>query len=138
MSRISGIALAMASVGLVSVAQLGMRWSMLRLPTPEQWPEALSQGLLQVAPLAVVGSAILAYGLSMLCWLLALRELPLSRAYSLLSLSYALVYLIAACLPFFHEAFTVSRTVGVSLIVAGVLTINFRRTPRNETQDLTP
>lgn len=138
MSRASGIALAMTSVGLVSAAQLGMRWSMLRLPTPEQWPEALSQDLLQVVPLAVVGSAIIAYALSMFCWLLALRELPLSRAYSLLSLSYALVYLIAAGLPFFHEAFTVSRTVGVSLIVAGVLTINFRRTPRNETQDLTP
>lgn len=138
MSRASGFALAMTSVGLVSTAQLGMRWSMLRLPTPERWPEALSQGLLQVAPLVVVTVAILAYALSMLCWLLALRELPLSRAYSLLSLSYALVYLIAACLPFFNEAFTASRTVGVSLIVAGVLTINFRRTPRHETQDLNP
>lgn len=138
MNRPRGMALAMCSVILVSAAQLGMRWSMLRLPTPTQWPLALSQGDIQAVPLAVVSMAVLAYTLSMLCWLGALRELPLSRAYSLLSLSYVLVYLIAASLPFFHEAFTVSRTVGVSLIVAGVLTINFRRIPRNETQDLTP
>lgn len=137
MNASRGIALALGSVVLVSAAQLGMRWSMLRLPTPTGWLQALSQGEIALAPLAVVSIAILAYALSMLCWLVALRELPLSRAYSLLSLSYALVYLIAASLPFFHEAFSVSRTVGVSLIVAGVLTINFRRTRRHESQDLT-
>ncbi|MCF5297396.1 4-amino-4-deoxy-L-arabinose-phospho-UDP flippase, partial [Pseudomonas syringae] len=32
--------------------------------------------------------------------------------------------------------FTVSKTVGVSLIVAGVLTINLRRIPRPSPQDL--
>lgn len=137
MNHARGIGLALGSVVLVSAAQLGMRWSMLRLPTPDQWPQAVSHGEIALAPLAVVSAAILAYTLSMLCWLAALRELPLSRAYSLLSLSYALVYVIAASLPFFHEAFSVSRTLGVSLIVAGVLTINFRRARRHETQDLT-
>ena len=37
MSRVRGFALALGSVGLVSAAQLGMRWSMTRLPSPENW-----------------------------------------------------------------------------------------------------
>jgi undecaprenyl phosphate-alpha-L-ara4N flippase subunit ArnF len=128
MTRQRGLGLALCSVLLVSTAQLGMRWSMLRLPEPLQWLTALETGSVNVAALGVVFASIAAYGLSMLCWLGALRDLPLSRAYSLLSISYALVYLIAAFLPFFNEALTVPRTVGVTLIVLGVVTINFRRT----------
>ncbi|KPY62143.1 Polymyxin resistance protein ArnF [Pseudomonas syringae pv. solidagae] len=127
---------AMASVALVSAAQLGMRWSMSRLPSPVQWLEMQEHAQLDLSALRVVCASITAYALSMLFWLLALRVLPLSRAYSLLSISYALVYTLAAALPFFHETFTVSKTVGVSLIVAGVLTINLRRLPRPSPQDL--
>jgi undecaprenyl phosphate-alpha-L-ara4N flippase subunit ArnF len=47
----------------------------------------------------------------------------------LLSFSYALVYLLAASLPVFHESFTLSKTLGVALVILGVLTINSRRTP---------
>ncbi|KWS09688.1 MULTISPECIES: 4-amino-4-deoxy-L-arabinose-phosphoundecaprenol flippase subunit ArnF [Pseudomonas] len=126
----------MASVALVSAAQLGMRWSMSRLPSPVQWLEMQEHAQLDLSALRVVCASITAYALSMLFWLLALRVLPLSRAYSLLSISYALVYTLAAALPFFHETFTVSKTVGVSLIVAGVLTINLRRIPRPSPQDL--
>ncbi|KWS13740.1 4-amino-4-deoxy-L-arabinose-phosphoundecaprenol flippase subunit ArnF [Pseudomonas syringae pv. syringae] len=126
----------MASVALVSAAQLGMRWSMSRLPSPVQWLEMQEHAQLDLSALRVVCASITAYALSMLFWLLALRVLPLSRAYSLLSISYALVYTLAATLPFFHETFTVSKTVGVSLIVAGVLTINLRRLPRPSPQDL--
>ncbi|TDV72477.1 4-amino-4-deoxy-L-arabinose-phosphoundecaprenol flippase subunit ArnF [Pseudomonas sp. LP_7_YM] len=122
-----GLALAMGSVMLVSAAQLGMRWGMLRLPQPEQWLAAVRDGHINTLALGVVLTAIGAYGLSMLCWLGALRDIPLSRAYSLLSISYALVYLLATALPFFNEALTVPRTVGVTLIVLGVVTINFRR-----------
>ncbi len=131
MSLRRGLILAMGSVLLVSAAQLGMRWSMLRLPQPYQWPVALQTGSVDALALAVVLAAIAAYGLSMLCWLGALRYLPLSRAYSLLSISYVLVYLIAALLPFFNETLTFARTVGVTLIVLGVITINFRRTCDN-------
>ena len=124
-----GFALASGSVLLVSGAQLGMRWSMTRLPQPSQWLTAISQGDVSLIALGVVFGAIVAYALSMLCWLLALRDLPLGRAYSLLSISYALVYLLAASLPIFHESFTLSKTLGVTLVILGVLTINSRRTP---------
>ena len=129
MSLRRGFVFASASVLLVSTAQLGMRWSMTRLPEPAQWLSAISQGEVSVPALGVVFAAIMAYALSMLCWLLALRDLPLGRAYSLLSISYALVYLLAASLPMFHESFTLSKTLGVTLVILGVLTINSRRTP---------
>ena len=129
MSLRRGFAFASASVLLVSTAQLGMRWSMTRLPQPAQWLSAINQGEVSLPALGVVSAAIMAYALSMLCWLLALRDLPLGRAYSLLSISYALVYLLAASLPIFHESFTLSKTLGVTLVILGVLTINSRRTP---------
>ncbi len=131
MSRVQGFALALGSIALVSAAQLGMRWSMTRLPLPTEWLSAQ----IDLGALGVVMLAISAYALSMLCWLGALKHLPLGRAYSLLSISYALVYLLAACLPVFDEHFSVSKTLGVALVILGVLVINSRRasatTPRN-------
>ena len=125
MSRVRGFALALGSVALVSAAQLGMRWAMARLPEPEQWLEAPGSHPLPL--LGVLAAAVLAYALSLLCWLGALRHLPLGRAYSLLSISYALVYLLAASLPVFNEHFSVSKTLGVALVILGVLVINSRR-----------
>ncbi|WP_448651229.1 4-amino-4-deoxy-L-arabinose-phosphoundecaprenol flippase subunit ArnF [Pseudomonas fluorescens] len=135
MSRVQGFALALGSVGLVSAAQLGMRWSMTRLPLPADWLNAFNSNSIDVGALGVVVLAIIAYALSMLCWLGALKHLPLGRAYSLLSISYALVYLLAASLPVFHEDFSLSKTLGVALVILGVLVINSRRasvaSPRN-------
>ncbi|WP_339547021.1 4-amino-4-deoxy-L-arabinose-phosphoundecaprenol flippase subunit ArnF [Pseudomonas sp. RA_35y_Pfl2_P32] len=133
MSLGRGIGFAMASVLLVSTAQLGMRWSMSHLPLPAQWWAALHDGTVDPFAVAVVLCAIFAYGLSMLCWLLALRDLPLGRAYSLLSISYALVYLLAASLPLFNEGFSLTRSLGVALVILGVITINSRS---NRTSDL--
>ncbi|WP_192561138.1 4-amino-4-deoxy-L-arabinose-phosphoundecaprenol flippase subunit ArnF [Pseudomonas gozinkensis] len=123
MNQRRGILFALASVLLVSVAQLSMRWSMTRLPRPDQW---LTVQSVDSVALAVVLAAIFAYALSMLCWLAALRDLPLGRAYSLLSISYALVYLLAAGLPLFNESFSFSKSLGVALVMLGVITINTR------------
>ncbi|WP_085677528.1 MULTISPECIES: 4-amino-4-deoxy-L-arabinose-phosphoundecaprenol flippase subunit ArnF [unclassified Pseudomonas] len=126
MNQRLGITFALGSVLLASAAQLAMRWSMTRLPPPGQWLSTLSGQGIDTLAVAVVLAAIAAYGLSMLCWLLALRDLPLGRAYSLLSLSYALVYLLAASLPLFDESFSLSKTLGVALVMLGVITINTR------------
>lgn len=126
MNQARGIGFALGSVLLVSGAQLGMRWSMTRLPQPEQWLTALSAGSVDLSAMAVVLAAIFAYALSMLCWLAALRDLPLGRAYSLLSISYALVYLLAASLPLFNESFSFTKSLGVALVMLGVITINTR------------
>ena len=126
-----GITFALGSVLLVSAAQLGMRWSMTRLPSPDLW---LTASIDPVA-IVVVLSAIVAYALSMLCWLAALRDLPLGRAYSLLSISYALVYLLAASLPLFNETFSLSKTLGVALVMLGVIIINSRSVRATELRD---
>ena len=135
MSRVRGFALALGSVGLVSGAQLGMRWSMTCLPLPTQWLAAFTDNSIDLGALGVVILTIIAYALSMLCWLGALKHLPLGRAYSLLSISYALVYLLAASLTAFNETFSLSKTLGVALVILGVLVINSRRastsSPRN-------
>jgi len=130
MSLARGFTFASGSVLLVSSAQLGMRWSMTRLPESTQWLDALMTGNVSWIALSVVAASILAYALSMLCWLMALRDVPLGRAYSLLSVSYALVYLLAASLPFFNESFSLPKTLGVALVILGVLTINSPRIPR--------
>ncbi|MHC8308998.1 4-amino-4-deoxy-L-arabinose-phosphoundecaprenol flippase subunit ArnF [Pseudomonas sp. GT1P32] len=122
MSLRRGISFALGSVLLGSAAQLGMRWSMTRLPSPEH----LLTTRLDPSAVAVVLAAILAYALSMLSWLMALRDVPLGRAYSLLSISYALVYLLAAVLPVFNEDFSLSKSLGVALVILGVITINAR------------
>ena len=126
MSLRRGIGFALGSVVLASTAQLGMRWSMSRLPQPDQWLTALSNDSVDLSAIGVVLAAILAYGLSMLSWLLALRDVPLGRAYSLLSISYALVYLLAASLPVFNEHFSLAKSLGVALVILGVMTINSR------------
>ncbi|MEB6338099.1 4-amino-4-deoxy-L-arabinose-phosphoundecaprenol flippase subunit ArnF [Serratia rhizosphaerae] len=108
-----------ASVLLVSVAQLLMKWGMVQLP-----PLSLHRLMLPAAgslpPLLAVASGIAGYGLSMLCWLMALRTLALSRAYPLLSISYALVYLAAVVLPWFNESANWLKSLGTLLILLGV------------------
>ena len=76
--------LALASV-LLSLAQLLLRTAMLALPPLDTWTALPWQhGLIPLI------GGLAAYGCSMLCWLLALRLLPLNRLYPLLSLSYVL------------------------------------------------
>lgn len=83
---------ALASVVLVSAAQLMMRYTMMHCSDGTQ----LISALLSAAPWVWwLPGGILCYGLSMLCWLFALRDLPLNRAYPLLSLSYVLVCALA-------------------------------------------
>ena len=120
-----GLSYAVASVALVSAAQLAMRWSVTRLPALHGLPAAAG-GAFQWLELAVLLAGVCGYAASLLCWLRALADLPLNRAYSLLSLSYPLVYLSAAFLPGLGGSLSAGKTGGVILIVAGVLLINAR------------
>lgn len=116
-----GFLLAMGSILLVSVAQLVLRAVMVRLPSvaillSPQWQQ---HGTL----LLLLSAGLCAYGVSMLCWMLALRYLPLNRLYPLLSLSYVVVWLAAITLPSLGESFRWSSLAGVTLIVCGLLCI---------------
>ena len=119
-----GIAWCAASIALVTLAQLALKWSVGQLPSfsPEMLPRLLEAGFR--LPFALLAAGVSAYALSMACWFFALRRLPLSYAYPLLSLSYALVYLLAAVLPWFGETATLLKTAGVALIIFGVRLIH--------------
>ncbi|KFK94760.1 MULTISPECIES: 4-amino-4-deoxy-L-arabinose-phosphoundecaprenol flippase subunit ArnF [unclassified Serratia (in: enterobacteria)] len=120
-----------ASVLLVTLAQLLMKWGMAQIPLLSLADITLE--LLRhhwLALLAACGG-IFGYALSMLCWFFALRYLPLSRAYPLLSVSYALVYLAAVFLPWFKEPATLLKTLGTLLILFGVWLINSKSQPKS-------
>ncbi|STR68516.1 Polymyxin resistance protein PmrM [Raoultella ornithinolytica] len=70
-----------------------------------------------------LGLGLSGYLLSMVCWYFALHQLPLAKAYALLSLSYILVWAAAIWLPGWHEPFHWRSLLGVLIIIAGVLTI---------------
>jgi len=117
-----GVMLALCSVLLVSLAQLVLRMGMLDFP-----PLSALLSLQHIKPLLLLAMGLGAYALSMLCWMLALRQLPLNRLYPLLSLSYVLVWLAAIYLPMLGEAFRWSSFAGVVLIVFGLLMISLPR-----------
>lgn len=125
---VSGFRLAGASVLLVSYAQLAQKWGMARLPPVDTWATQITaHPMLHVWPLVVVGSGLVAYFVSMLCWLGALDTLALNRAYPILGLSYGLVYLGSVWLPWYHEHLSAQAFVGVGMIFIGVTLINLRR-----------
>lgn len=117
------------SIVLVTLAQLGMKIGMSHLPNLIVLWHDISMltvnTLLSYWPwLTLIGTGILAYGVSMWCWLNALKHLPLSRAYPLLSISYVTVYAVAVVTPMLHEAFKVQHLVGIVMILAGVAVIS--------------
>jgi undecaprenyl phosphate-alpha-L-ara4N flippase subunit ArnF len=120
-----GLAYALASVTLGSAAQLALRWSVIRLPRIGSPPAALVDFHLLAVAVLVLG--ILVYAVSLLCWLGALANMPLNTAYSLLSLSYPLVYLCGALVPGLHGTLSAGRAVGVLLVMLGVVVINARQ-----------
>ena len=68
-----------------------------------------------------VTGGLSAYALSMLMWMIALAKYELSFAYPMLSLSYILVYLGAVFLPELDETVSITKTIGILLIVGGVI-----------------
>ncbi|PHM38064.1 4-amino-4-deoxy-L-arabinose-phosphoundecaprenol flippase subunit ArnF [Xenorhabdus innexi] len=111
-----------ASVLLVTVAQLFLKWGVDRLPELSILLHCISIDWLwsNYNPLLVVMAGLISYALSMFCWIFTLKYLPLNKAYPLLSLSYIFVYLMAVLLPWFNENISPLKTAGVLLILFGV------------------
>lgn len=126
-----GYLMAICSVLLVTAAQLTMKYAMSLLP-PVWPPQDIVMAFWHFAPGTVpLAMGIAGYVASMGCWYVALKYLDLSKAYSLLSLSYILVWAAAIWLPGWHEGFSPLRLVGVVAIMAGVILIVVPR-PRSQ------
>lgn len=118
------------SLALVTLAQLGMKLGMTHFSDLYRLWALWQEGrLIELCAdswcgIALVGLGIAAYGISMWCWLNALRHLPLSRAYPLLSLSYISVYVAAILTPALHEVLRMQHLLGIAAILLGVLVIH--------------
>ncbi|HUV20379.1 MAG TPA: 4-amino-4-deoxy-L-arabinose-phospho-UDP flippase [Gammaproteobacteria bacterium] len=108
--------LILASILLGSSAQLLIKLGINGLPAELQ--EILANPGIALG-LIILGLA--AYGLSLLLWMMALANYELSFAYPMLSTSYILVYLGAVLLPQLNETVSPGKTLGILLIVVGVI-----------------
>ena len=119
-----GMSLIIGSIILGSTAQLVIKLGMNSLPanldlfTDFPWT---------AASWIILGLA--GYAVSMLIWMMALANYELSFAYPMLSSSYILVYLGAVFLPQLDETVSLEKTLGILLIVAGVIFVTQSKPP---------
>ncbi|WP_163935656.1 4-amino-4-deoxy-L-arabinose-phosphoundecaprenol flippase subunit ArnF [Paraferrimonas sp. SM1919] len=124
----SGLLYALASVALVSFAQLAMKYGMSNINSDYAWLFEMQQWIQQWPSIIWVISGLIAYVASMACWLGALSYLPLSRAYPILALSYVVVYFAANLLDPITETIELSSLLGIVMIVLGVSVVNSGKT----------
>ena len=128
-----GMLLIGCSIVLSAGAQLLMKAGMLELGslgivrTLEISPEVIAR-LLPVLTWVLTGLVL--YAISMLTWMGALAKYDLSLAYPLLGLSYILVYVGAVIWPRLHETVSMSKTIGILLILAGVFLVTRSKNSR--------
>lgn len=110
----------LASVVVTALAQLCLKLASERYAGPIFGDGFLGSVVSQMLhPLTIV--AMFAYVLSLVLWLLALRNVPLSVAYPFAGLTLALVSLFG--IVFLGEAVSAPKLAGVGLIVAGTVVL---------------
>jgi drug/metabolite transporter (DMT)-like permease len=116
---IAGFAYIVGTVLLTVYGQIVLKWRVAKVGA---LPAVFSHKiffLLSVMWDPWVLSGLVAGFFAFLCWMAALTEFELSYAYPFMSLSFLLVLVLSAIL--FQEPLTVSKVVGVGLIVAGII-----------------
>ena len=128
--RSSAVILLALTIILSACAQLFMKVSMIQL---QQLLDGTAdkQSLLSVmldnrVVIAWLFAGLLCYALSMLSWIFALIKYELSFAYPFLGVTYVLVYLGAVYWQQIGEQLTLLRTVGIVLILIGVVFVNYK------------
>ncbi len=117
-----GLWLIISSILLGSSAQLLLKLGMNALPSTLDFSAACP-----CHAALWIGLGLGCYALSLMLWMQALSRYDLSFAYPLLSVSYILVYLGAVWLPSLHESVSWRKTLGILLIVAGVILVTRSR-----------
>lgn len=119
--RLGDFSLLLAGVLLNAGAQLALKAS-----TYATGPIGTSVANLRVAAIALLlqpafWGALVAYGLSVLVWVVGLSRVPVSQAYPLVSVGYIIGALLAWWL--LGETLTAMRLVGIGVIVVGVVLV---------------
>ena len=112
-----GLLLILASVALVDIGQLFLKYGMNQVGSLD-----FSQGILPLF-LSVFSNIFVLVGTlffvsSSFGWLLALSKVPLSYAYPIVSIGYVIVSVFSWML--FHESLSGLRILGITIIVGGV------------------
>lgn len=85
----------------------------------------MTEALRDPAVMAPFGAALVVYGFATIFWVLALRELPLGRAYMFMAASFVIVPMVSVVL--FAEKLGPGYFAGLALILVGlVVTQTFR------------
>lgn len=114
---------AICSVLLVSFAQVAMKFAMSRFPASVGIGDFVRDLAEHLADAGWLLAGLAGYALSMGCWFLALKRLPLSKAYALLSLSYIIVWAAAITLGFQGERFSFTTLAGILSVIVGVMLV---------------
>jgi drug/metabolite transporter (DMT)-like permease len=119
--RLSDFSILFCGVLLNALAQLGLK-AATRVSGPLIVGDAgVWQRALNVLVVPSLWYAILAYGLSLIVWLVGLSRVPVSQAYPLLSLGYVINIGLAWWL--LGEVPNVQRVAGIGVIVVGVVLV---------------
>ena len=113
--------LVLGAVLLGTLAQL-----LLKAGTTAVGPFAFSSANLlpvgwQLATQPLIMGGILAYGFSLIVWIMALSRVEVSIAYPMVSIGYVLTAI--AAWQFLGESLSTMRVAGISVIMAGVLIV---------------
>jgi len=102
-----------------AVAQLLMKVGLQEISLASA--TALAESILRAPKAALfVLFGLSIYITALVSWVYALKQKELNAAFPVLSLSYVLVYLMAAVWPGLDEAITLQKTAGIALITFGV------------------
>ena len=119
--RLSDFSILFCGVLLNALAQLGLK-AATRVSGPLIAGDAgVWQRALNVLVVPSFWYAMLAYGLSVMVWLVGLSRVPVSQAYPLLSLGYVINIGLAWWL--LGEIPNVQRVAGIGIIVLGVVLV---------------
>lgn len=134
--RSNAVILLVLTIILSACAQLFMKVSMIQLQQLLDGAGDKQSLLFAVLDNRVViawlFAGLLCYALSMLSWLFALIKYELSFAYPFLGVTYVLVYLGAVYWEQVGEQLTLLRTVGIMLILIGVVFVNYNNDSHEE------
>jgi multidrug transporter EmrE-like cation transporter len=99
-------------------AQLGLKAATSVTGRIEASAESFWSSGQQIATVPVFWLALLAYGISVVVWIVGLSRVPVSQAYPILSLGYVVTAVLAW--PLLGETVSGQRLMGIGVIIAGV------------------
>jgi multidrug transporter EmrE-like cation transporter len=107
------------TIGLTTYGQLIVKWQILGAGDyPSSWGGRIAfLGRLLLNPWVI--SVFVGAFLAAMCWITALTRFDLSVAYPFMSLSFVAVLILSSV--FFGETITPLKTIGIGLIVAGLV-----------------